>query len=150
GSKHWTEEEKTELFRRLMGDGEDEHRNALNTAKNSCFRKVGSLPARKGEATSSFGWECAAEVFGGKKTYQAFKGCYECNFNLFKSVHAFETSHGRASNPPVNGVNESDRRREYERHLQLARKGGCGIDNISARTIDHWHRTGWYDLFCNR
>ncbi|KAI6155545.1 hypothetical protein BKA82DRAFT_991504 [Pisolithus tinctorius] len=132
GSKHWTEEEKTELFKWLMGDGEDEHWNTLRTAKNSCFRK------------------CAAEVFGGKKTYQALKGCYERNFNLFKSIHAFETFHGRAGNPPVNGVNESDRLREYERRIQLARKGGCDIGNINARTIDHWHRTGWYDLFCKR
>ncbi|KAI6039820.1 hypothetical protein EDC04DRAFT_2879468 [Pisolithus marmoratus] len=122
GSKHWTEEEKTELFKWLMGDGEDEHWNALRTAKNSCFRK------------------CAAEVFGGKKTYQALKGCYERNFNLFKSIHAFETFHCAGS----------DRLREYERRIQLARKGGCDIGNVSARTIDHWHRTGWYNLFCSR
>jgi len=40
GSKHWTEDEKTELFKWLMADGEDDHWNALRTAKNSCFRKV--------------------------------------------------------------------------------------------------------------
>ncbi|KAG6332468.1 hypothetical protein ID866_6624 [Astraeus odoratus] len=132
GSKHWTEEEKTELFQWLMGDGQDDHWNALRTAKNSCFRK------------------CAAEVFASKKTYQALKGCYERNLNLFKSIHAFETFHGRAGNPPVTGINENDRLREYERRIQLARKGGCEIGNVNARTIDHWHRTGWYDLFFRR
>jgi hypothetical protein len=40
GSKHWTEDEKTKLFTWLMGQGEDEHWNALRTAKNSCFREV--------------------------------------------------------------------------------------------------------------
>ncbi|KAI6099706.1 hypothetical protein F5141DRAFT_1066518 [Pisolithus sp. B1] len=115
GSKHWTEEEKTELFK---------------------------LPSRSKGWNDVFTWVT--------KTYQALKGCYERNFNLFKSIHIFEIFHGRAGNSPVNGVNESDRLREYERRLQLARKGGCDIGNISARTIDHWHRTGWYDLFCSR
>ncbi|KAL4062857.1 hypothetical protein J3A83DRAFT_4108049 [Scleroderma citrinum] len=132
GSKHWTEDEKTELFKWLMADGEDDHWNALRTAKNSCFRK------------------CAAEVFGGKKTYQALKGCYERNFNLFKSIHTFECFHIRAGNLPVTSINENDRLREYERRIQLARKGGCDIGNVSARTMDHWHRTGWYDLFYKR
>lgn len=132
GSKHWTEDEKTELFKWLMADGEDDHWNALRTAKNSCFRK------------------CAAEVFSGKKTYQALKGCYERNFNLFKSIHTFEAFHIRAGNPPVTAINENDRLREYERRIQLSRKGGCDIGNVNARTVDHWHRTGWYELFRKR
>ena len=40
--------------------------------------------------------------------------------------------------------------REYERRLQIARKAGSDVGNITARTIDHWHRVGWYDLFYRR
>jgi hypothetical protein len=50
----------------------------------------------------------------------------------------------------VSGLSEPDRLREYERRLQTARKAGCDIGNINARTIDHWHRAGWYDLFYRR
>ncbi|KIJ66686.1 hypothetical protein HYDPIDRAFT_85048 [Hydnomerulius pinastri MD-312] len=132
GSKHWTEDEKTKLFTWLMGPGEDEHWNALRTTKNSCFR------------------ECAVEVFGGKKTYQALKGCYERNFNLFKQIYSFESFHLHAGNGPVHSISEGDRLREYERRIQLARKGGCDVGNLNARTIDHWHRTGWYTLFYRR
>ncbi|KAF9237605.1 hypothetical protein BU15DRAFT_88618 [Melanogaster broomeanus] len=132
GSKHWTEDEKTKLFTWLMGQGEDEHWNALRTAKNSCFR------------------ECAVEVFAGKKTYQALKGCYERNFNLFKQMYAFEAFHAHSGSPPVASVNEGDRLREYERRIQSARKGGCDVGNLNARTIDHWHRIGWYNIFYRR
>ncbi|KAG9315246.1 hypothetical protein JVU11DRAFT_4380 [Chiua virens] len=130
GSKHWTEEEKTKLFTWLMDQNEDEHWNSLRSAKNSCFR------------------ECATQVFGGKKTYQALKGCYERNFNLFKQIYAFEAYHTPTG--PITMIIEGERLREYERRLQLARKGGCDVGNLSARTIDHWHRSGWYGLFYRR
>ncbi|KAG2341338.1 hypothetical protein BDR05DRAFT_936380 [Suillus weaverae] len=132
GSKHWTDDEKTRLFNWLMGLGEDKHWNALRTTKNSCLR------------------ECAIEVFGGKKTYQALKGCYERNFNLFKQIYAFETFHVQLGNGPVSFTTEADRLREYERRLQTARKGGCDVGNVGAKTIDHWHRSGWYTLFHRR
>ncbi|KIK47402.1 hypothetical protein CY34DRAFT_74016, partial [Suillus luteus UH-Slu-Lm8-n1] len=132
GSKHWTDDEKTKLFNWLMGLGGDSHWNALRATKNSCLR------------------ECAIEVFGGKKTYQALKGCYERNFNLFKQIYAFESFHAQLGNSPVNFTTEADRLREYERRLQIARKGGCDVGNVGAKTIDHWHRSGWYTLFHRR
>ncbi|KAF8907316.1 hypothetical protein CPB84DRAFT_1674945 [Gymnopilus junonius] len=133
GAKHWTDEEKSKLFSWLMGPGQEEHWNALRATKNSCLR------------------DCAQEVFGGKKTYQALKGCYERNFNLFKQIYAFETAHGQpASNSNIAQLGEADRLREYERRLQIARKAGSDVGNITARTIDHWHRVGWYDLFYRR
>lgn len=115
-----------------MGLGEDSHWNALRATKNSCLR------------------ECAIEVFGGKKTYQALKGCYERNFNLFKQIYAFESFHAQLGNSPVSFTTEVDRLREYERRLQIARKGGCDVGNVGAKTIDHWHRSGWYTLFHRR
>lgn len=90
------------------------------------------------------------EVFGGKKTYQALKGCYERNFNLFKQIYAFEVYHAPSDNGPISMIIEGERLREYERRLQLARKGGCDVGNLNARTIDHWHRSGWYNLFYRR
>ena len=51
GSKHWTEDEKTELFKWLMAEGEDDHWTALRTAKNSCFRKVCCPAAWNGTLT---------------------------------------------------------------------------------------------------
>ncbi|KAG1747116.1 uncharacterized protein EDB91DRAFT_1334870 [Suillus paluster] len=132
GSKHWTEDEKTKLFNWLMGATEDDHWNALRATKNSCLR------------------ECAIEVFGGKKTYQALKGCYERNFNLFKQIYAFESFHAQLGNGLVSFATEGDRLREYERRLQIARKGGCDVGNVGAKTIDHWHKSGWYDLFYRR
>lgn len=92
--------------------------------------------------------QCAIEVFGSKKTYQALKGCYERNFNLFKQIYAFESFHSHSGS--VNSLNEADRLREYERRLQSARKNGCDVGNITARTVDHWHRVGWYELFYRR
>ncbi|KAF5382132.1 hypothetical protein D9615_004308 [Tricholomella constricta] len=130
GAKHWTDEEKSKLFSWLMGPGQDEHWNSLRATKNSCLR------------------ECATEVFGSKKTYQALKGCYERNFNLFKQIYAFERFHAPAGN--LSSLNEADRLREYERRLQTARKAGCDVGNVTARTIDHWHRVGWYELFYRR
>ncbi|EGN99105.1 hypothetical protein SERLA73DRAFT_160636 [Serpula lacrymans var. lacrymans S7.3] len=132
GAKHWSDEEKSKLFNWLMGPGEDDHWNALRATKNSCLR------------------ECAADVFGGKKTYQALKGCYERNFNLFKQIYAFEAFNLQIGNGPVNSINEGDRLREFERRLQGARKAGCDVGNVHARTIDHWHRSGWYNLFYRR
>ncbi|KAK7044172.1 Histone acetyltransferase [Paramarasmius palmivorus] len=130
GAKHWTDEEKSKLFSWLMGSGQDEHWSSLRSAKNSCLR------------------ECATEVFGGKKTYQALKGCFERNFNLFKQIYAFESFH--AQQPSVLDMPDADRLREYEKRLQVARRAGCDVGNITARTIDHWHRVGWYGLFHQR
>lgn len=90
------------------------------------------------------------DVFGSKKTYQALKGCYERNFNLFKQIYAFETFHANIGTPMMSALSEADRLREYERRLQSARKAGCDVGNITARAIDHWHRIGWYDLFYRR
>jgi len=90
------------------------------------------------------------EVFGSKKTYQALKGCYERNFNLFKQIYAFESYHAHLNSGPMPALSEADRLREYERRLQVARKAGCDVGNITARAIDHWHRAGWYDLFYRR
>ncbi|KAJ7650711.1 hypothetical protein FB45DRAFT_730073 [Roridomyces roridus] len=132
GAKHWTDEEKTQLFQWLMGPTHDDHWNALRATKNSCLR------------------ECANEVFGGKKTYQALKGCFERNFNLFKQIYSFEMYHAHAGNGPVTAHSEADRLRDYERRLGSARRAGCDVGNITARTIDHWHRIGWYDLFYRR
>ncbi|KAK7032838.1 hypothetical protein R3P38DRAFT_2919166 [Favolaschia claudopus] len=132
GAKHWTDEEKTQLFQWLMGPSHDDHWNALRATKNSCLR------------------ECAVEVFGNKKTYQALKGCYERNFNLFKQIYAFETYHAHAGTAPITSHGEADRLRDYERRLVAARRAGCDVGNITSRTIDHWHRSGWYDLFYRR
>ncbi|KAK2460903.1 hypothetical protein APHAL10511_007373 [Amanita phalloides] len=131
GAKHWTDDEKSKLFSWLMGPGQDDHWNALRATKNSCLR------------------ECSMEVFANKKTYQALKGCYERNFNLFKQIYAFESYHSHSASSIAN-LPEADRLREYERRLQAARKAGCDVGNITARTIDHWHRVGWYDLFYRR
>ncbi|KAK1219389.1 Histone acetyltransferase [Marasmius sp. AFHP31] len=130
GAKHWTDEEKTKLFTWLMGVGQDEHWQSLRSAKNSCLR------------------ECATEVFGGKKTYQALKGCFERNFNLFKQIYAFENYHASAQS--VLSSADADRLKEYERRLAVARRAGCDVGNVTARTIDHWHRAGWYSLFHHR
>ncbi|KXN91698.1 Histone acetyltransferase KAT7, partial [Leucoagaricus sp. SymC.cos] len=132
GAKHWTDEEKTKLFTWLMGAGQDEHWNALRATKNSCLR------------------ECAMDVFGSKKTYQALKGCYERNFNLFKQIYAFEQFHAPNNSLSLTHLSEADRLREYERRLAAARKQGCDVGNITARTIEHWHRRGWYELFYRR
>ncbi|KAJ3784655.1 hypothetical protein GGU10DRAFT_271005 [Lentinula aff. detonsa] len=130
GAKHWTDEEKSKLFKWLMGPGQDDHWNSLRATKNSCLR------------------ECAHEVFGSKKTYQALKGCYERNFNLFKQIHIFETFLGGNGSLELNAnLSEADSLREYERRLAGARKAGCDVGNITARTIDQWHRNGWYGLF---
>ncbi|CAK5280082.1 unnamed protein product [Mycena citricolor] len=94
GAKHWTDEEKTSLFQWLMGNGNDDHWNALRATKNSCLR------------------DCSVEVFSNKKTYQALKGCYERNFNLFKQIYAFE--HYHAGSGPVTAHGEADRLREYD------------------------------------
>ncbi|KAL0579578.1 Histone acetyltransferase [Marasmius crinis-equi] len=132
GAKHWTDEEKTKLFSWLMGIGQDEHWQSLRSAKNSCLR------------------ECANEVFGGKKTYQALKGCFERNFNLFKQIYAFEQYHAAAGSGSILTWADADRLKEYERRLQVARRAGCDVGNVTARTIDHWHRAGWYTLFHHR
>ncbi|KAF5367092.1 hypothetical protein D9758_003975 [Tetrapyrgos nigripes] len=133
GAKHWSDEEKSKLFKWLMGPGQDDHWNSLRATKNSCLR------------------ECASEVFGGKKTYQALKGCYERNFNLFKQIYSFETFHNQNGTLGVNpNLSEADSLREYERRLHTARKAGCDVGNITARTIDNWHRNGWYELFYRR
>ncbi|KAF7317016.1 hypothetical protein HMN09_00436000 [Mycena chlorophos] len=133
GAKHWSDDEKTLLFQWLMGPTNDDHWNSLRATKNSCLR------------------ECAVEVFGNKKTYQALKGCYERNFNIFKQIYVFENYHQQAgTGPHPTSPSETDRIREYERRLTLAKRAGCEVGNISARVIDHWHRIGWYDLFHRR
>jgi histone acetyltransferase MYST4 len=90
------------------------------------------------------------EVFDNKKTYQALKGCYERNFNLFKQIYAFEVFSAQSGNPTLVGLAEADRLRQYEQRLQAAKKAGCDVGNISARAIDTWHRIGWYGLFYSR
>ncbi|GAW07779.1 histone acetyltransferase mst2 [Lentinula edodes] len=108
GAKHWTDEEKSKLFKWLMGPES-------------------------------------------KKTYQALKGCYERNFNLFKQIHIFENFLGATGSLELSpDLSETDSLREYERRLASARKAGCDVGNITARTIDQWHRNGWYSLFYSR
>ncbi|KAH6913062.1 hypothetical protein BKA70DRAFT_1097106 [Coprinopsis sp. MPI-PUGE-AT-0042] len=130
GAKHWTDEEKTRLFTWLMGPGNTEHWNSLRATKNSCLR------------------ECATEIFEGKKTYQALKGCYERNFNVFKQVYACETFNQQRGVAP--SPNETERLREYERRIQNARKASIDIGNITARNLEHWYSRGWYQLFFDR
>lgn len=88
-------------------------------------------------------------MFDRKKTYQALKGCYERNFNLFKQIYSLEAYHNHpgAMSPTLP---EAERLREYERRLQLARKNGCDVGNMTSRTIEHWFIRGWYDLFYRR
>jgi len=129
-----------------MGPANDDHWNALRATKNSCLREVCFLPLPFLILTRSP--QCAVHVFGSKKTYQALKGCYERNFNLFKQIYAFEQSN--SSNSSLSQLSETDRLREYERRLATARKQGSDVGNITARTIEHWHRRGWYDLFYRR
>jgi histone acetyltransferase MYST4 len=40
GAKHWTDDEKTQLFQWLMGPAHDDHWNSLRATKNSCLREV--------------------------------------------------------------------------------------------------------------
>lgn len=87
-------------------------------------------------------------MFNNKKTYQALKGCYERNFNLFRQIYAFQTFSDRLG--PIVARTDGDRIREYEKRLADARKDGCDVGSVNARTIDHWHRTGWYKLFYSR
>lgn len=87
-------------------------------------------------------------MFSGKKTYQALKGCYERNFNLFRQIYAFQSFSDRLG--PIAARTDGDRIREYEKRLADARKDGCDVGSVNARTIDHWHRTGWYNLFYAR
>ncbi|KAJ2916590.1 hypothetical protein MD484_g3797, partial [Candolleomyces efflorescens] len=132
GAKHWTDEEKTKLFRWLMGPNSDDHWNALRATKNSCLR------------------DCAEKVFDRKKSYQALKGCYERNFNLFKQIYAMEAHHGYPGPLAPSQSSEADRLREYERRLGNARKASCDIGNITSRTVEHWFHRGWYELFFRR
>jgi hypothetical protein len=148
GAKHWSDEEKSKLFEWLMGPGQDDHWNALRATKNSCLREASR---RYSIAHSAYrALQCAIEVFESKKTYQALKGCYERNFNLFSQIYAFESFHAQSGSGPIMALSEADCLREYERRLQTARKAGCNVGNITARTVDHWHRIGWYDLFYRR
>ncbi|KAJ7208000.1 hypothetical protein GGX14DRAFT_521826 [Mycena pura] len=78
------------------------------------------------------------------------KGSYERNFNLFKQIYAFETYHIQAGIGPITAHGDADRLREYERRLSSARRAGCDVGNITARTVGHWHHTGWYELFYRR
>lgn len=149
GAKHWTDVEKTKLFEWLMGPGQEEHWNALRATKNSCLREVSLVPKWLLLNQHPYSSQCAIQVFGAKKTYQALKGCYERNFNLFKQIYAFENAHGQGAANMTN-LSEADRLREYERRLQIARKAGSDVGNITARTIEHWHRVGWYRLFYER
>ncbi|KIY71681.1 hypothetical protein CYLTODRAFT_435084 [Cylindrobasidium torrendii FP15055 ss-10] len=133
GAKHWSDEEKTRLFNWLMGPGQDDHWNALRATKNSCLR------------------DCSIQVFGNKKTYQALKGCYERNFNLFKQIYALEAwCHQSGNAAPMDGLSETERLKEYERRLNSARKVGCDVGSIIPRTVDNWHQLGWYRLFYTR
>lgn len=43
GAKHWTDDEKSKLFRWLMGPNSDDHWAALRATKNSCLREVRSF-----------------------------------------------------------------------------------------------------------
>lgn len=99
----------------------------------------------------SFIIQCSAQAFGGKKTYQALKGCYERNLNVFRQLYTFETFNGEPRLSPNNrSLPEADRLREYERRLQAVKKSGEEVGNISARTIDHWQNMGWFHLFYRR
>jgi histone acetyltransferase MYST4 len=91
-------------------------------------------------------------VFGGKKSYQALKGCFERNFNVFKQIHAFESYSAKhcASQPSLRSLPESDRLKEYERRLGIAKKLDYEIGNVTPRVIEHWHAVGWYKLFFDR
>lgn len=87
-------------------------------------------------------------MFDRKKSYQALKGCYERNFNLFKQIYALENALGHPGALRANA--ESERLREYERRITSARKSGCDVGNITARTVEHWFNRGWYQLFFQR
>jgi hypothetical protein len=67
---------------------------------------------------------------------------------VFKQIYAFQSFSQQLG--PIDVQSDGDRIREYERRLQEARKGGCDVGGINARTVDHWHRSGWYNLFHHR
>ncbi|EIN04028.1 hypothetical protein PUNSTDRAFT_108871 [Punctularia strigosozonata HHB-11173 SS5] len=133
GPKHWTDEEKTRLFRWVMGPGRDLQFNSLRASKNGCLR------------------ECAQQVFGGRKTYQALKGAFERSFAVFRQIYQLESVTAHMADRNVNVVDvPAARMQEYERRIQAAREKGVDTGTLNARTIDQWHRLGWYDLFYTR
>lgn len=132
GSKHWSDEEKSKLFTWLMGPGNDDHWNNLRATKNSCLR------------------DCAQEVFAGKKTYQALKGCYERNCHLWRQLDVFQEFNTLNGYGSIQAQPEKDRLREHERRIQAAHKAGVEIGNLNARVVDHWFMTGWFQLFASR
>ncbi|RXW24279.1 hypothetical protein EST38_g1588 [Candolleomyces aberdarensis] len=122
GAKHWTDEEKTKLFRWLMGPNSDDHWNALRATKNSCLRDV--LPFLHQE--------------------------FSVPSNTRLQIYAMEAHHGYIGPLNPSQSSEADRLREYERRLGNARKANCDIGNITSRTVEHWFNRGWYELFFRR
>lgn len=140
GAKHWSEEEKTRLFNWIMGPDQDDHWNSLRAAKNSALRDVITSTIRSTLTGADEKPQCASEVFDNKKTYQALKGCYERNFNLFRQIYAFQTFSDRQG--PIVARTDGDRIREYEKRLADARKDGCDVGSVNARSMSrHSHST---------
>ncbi|OCH95420.1 hypothetical protein OBBRIDRAFT_788308 [Obba rivulosa] len=139
GWKHWTDEEKDELFRWMLGD--DERWAAFRTKMNNVFR------------------EGAKQVFGDRKTYTALKSCFHRNLEVFKQIYAFESFLLSPDRPPSpepglqvlqGGPEEPARAAVVERRLAAARDAGVPVGNLSLKMLDHWFRMGWYQLFKNR
>jgi hypothetical protein len=96
--------------------------------------------------------QCAQQVFGGRKTYQALKGAFERSYAVFKQVYLFEqfTAHLGDPNANANMSIPAVSTQEYERRMQAARDKGFDPGTLNTRIIEQWHRLGWYDLFYTR
>ncbi|EMD34094.1 hypothetical protein CERSUDRAFT_125796 [Gelatoporia subvermispora B] len=139
GWKHWTDEEKDELFRWMLGD--DERWAAFRTKMNNVFR------------------DGAKHVFEDRKTYTALKSCFHRNLEVFKQIYSFESFLLSPDRPlsPEPGLqvlhgrpDEPARATIVERRLAAARDAGVPVGNLSLKMLDHWFRMGWYELFKNR
>jgi hypothetical protein len=89
-------------------------------------------------------------VFGGKKTFQALKGAYERAFLTWRTIYQFEgaTARWKASSDPKT---ISERTKDWENRLSLARTHNVvDTTTLNVRTLELWHRRGWYELFYNR
>ncbi|KAL4243731.1 hypothetical protein ABKN59_011453 [Abortiporus biennis] len=158
GAKHWTDDEKTQLFVWMLSS--DEHWQMFGSQMNTVFRNA------------------ATSLFEGRKSFTALKSCYHRNVETYKQIYAFEAFLTQTSDhnipkpphfPPPDGdyattatnilyapvpttfTSSIHRETFLEQKLEAARTiGKVPVGNINVKVIDHWYRTGWHALFRRR
>jgi hypothetical protein len=146
GRKLWTDPEKTDFFKFILGPGaagdhrfEQHKKNPVHVYKRvrSRFRLYHSHANRS---------QASEMVFNNKRSHKAIAGLWKRSIETYAYIKAFESFTGNGGGDP----DCDDPEGILKSKLEGARKAGLAVGTLKPAVITTWEANGWLKLFSDR